>query len=395
MVSESTHRPSRSPIYRRGGLRATVAVAVLSATMVACGGRTVTEEINDILPEQSKYQSSTSLPALEVPPGLSSSTIKDSFKVPGASSAGSATYSEYSDKQRRPGGQLDESVLPSISDAWVERKDEERWLVVRASPGQLWPRIRDFLVETGFVIELDDPSIGIMETSWAEERPNLPQGFLRRTLAKLNNYAYTYASRDRFRVRLERGETPGTTEIFISHRGAQEVSQAGAFVWQPRPSDPELEAEMLNRLLVSLGVEQRQADTLMAQSRPKASRARLVRDASGGNTLALEDDFSRAWRRTGLALDRVGFTVEDRDRSRGLFFVRYVDPLAEEKAKDESFVSKLKFWSDDKPEQDSEYLISLKQDGPSTDVVVLTKAGEREVSKTADQILSLLHEQLK
>ena len=62
----------------------------------------------------------------------------------------------------------------------------------------------------------------------------------------------------------------------------------------------------------------------MAASAPPDPRVRLVREDGGTQAaLALDVGFSQAWRRTGLAIDRAGFTVEDRDRSRGLFFVRY------------------------------------------------------------------------
>jgi outer membrane protein assembly factor BamC len=127
----------------------------------------------------------------------------------------------------------------------------------------------------------------------------------------------------------------------------------------------------------------------------------LERDG-GGSVLRLQEQFSRAWRRTGLALDRVGFTVEDRDRSRGLYFVRYVDPESDLRGKEEKgFFSKLAFWSsdDDKRDQSRDgYLVSLigGRDGDeNTQVVVLNKDGERDGSPTADRILSLLHEQLR
>jgi outer membrane protein assembly factor BamC len=231
-------------------------------------------------------------------------------------------------------------------------------------------------------------------------------------LNKLNDALYGAVTRDKFRTRLERGAEPGTTEIFVSHRGAEEVSTGKVTraqddtgsrdelrVWQPRPADPELEAEMLNRMLVAFGVDEQRAAGMIAQTRDKRDRSKMVRDRNGIKGLALDESFSRAWRRTGLALDRVGFTVEDRDRSRGLYFVRYVDPDTDIRGKKEGFFSKLKFWGDDdKADRDDGYLISLiggKDGDETTQVVILNKRGEPESGDTADRILGLLHEQLK
>ncbi len=214
-------------------------------------------------------------------------------------------------------------------------------------------------------------------------------------------------TRDKFRTRLERGTVPETTEVYVSHRGAEEVSTGKVsralddtgseevYVWQMRPSDPELEAEMLNRLVIALGVQQETATKLVAQAPERPARARLVSDGEGAKVLDVQDNFSRAWRRTGLALDRVGFTVEDRDRSRGLFYVRYLDTDRADAGAEKGFFSALKFWGDDEKAAAGEYLVSLIGKQATTQIVILDVDGKRETSETADRILSLLHEQLK
>lgn len=382
---------------------------VVAGLLVGCAG--IDRAIDRVLPRGgTAYKTSGSLPPLEVPPGLASSGIKGAYPV---AQDGSATYSEYSGRaqsgqqgtdgeptsanQRRP-GQLASAaaVLPLADHVRVERSGDKRWLVVKATPGRIWPRLRDFWLENGFLISFEDPAIGIMETAWAEKREDLPVGVVQRLLSKIKSAAYAYATRDRFRVRLERGTEPGTTELFISHRGAEEKSQEGRFVWVPRSSDPELEAEMLNRLMVAFGLPKQEATRLLASSPARPSRAEILKDSGGGTVLALREDFSRAWRRTGLALDRVGFTVEDRDRSRGLFYVRYVDPLADENKKEAGWLEKLKFWGNETRDlSENEFLISLVESDSSTQVLVLTKRGQRDSSGTGDRILSLLHEQLR
>jgi outer membrane protein assembly factor BamC len=373
--------------------RAGVLVALVASLM---GCSNIEGAIDRVLPrEGTQYETSGSRAPLEVPPGLSSTTIKDAYPVGGKSSA---TYSELIEGKNGAVGTNTAAlgVLPVVADARVGRNGDERWLVVDAQPGIIWPKLREFWLKNGFLISQDDPAIGIMETAWAEKREDLPVGMIQRLLSKVNTAAYSFATRDRFRVRLERGTEQGTTEIYVSHRGAEEKSQGDSFVWVPRPADPEIEAEMLNRMMLVLGVPRETADRLIAQHAPREERASMLTDANGVPVLALREDFSRAWRRTGLALDRVGFTVEDRDRSRGLFYVRYVDPLADSKKTDNGWVNKLKFWGDDsKPPDENEFLISLVGGDTSTQVLVLDKQGHRDHSGTGERILSLLHEQLK
>ena len=355
------------------------------------------EMIDTVMPEKKvKYRTSTSLPPLEVPPDLSSQAIQDALLLPGEKETGGANYSDYAGQD--DAGTAVALVLPELTDVRVARDGDKRWLVIRAQPQEVWPQVRDFWFTEGLQIKMEDPSIGIMETAWAENRADIPKGLIRKLLENLSSKLYSAATRDKFRVRLERGDADGTTELYISHRGVEEVARGEGYIWQPRPSDPELEAEMLNRMLVYFGVNRERANTLLASDEPRVERAQLVRTDTG-SSLAIDEDFSRAWRRTGLALDRVGFTVEDRDRSRGLYYVRYVDPFREAGGEeDEGWLSKLEFWGDEEGELqpgEDEFLISLIGEGETTQVVVLNVEGERETSATADRILSLLHEQLK
>ena len=236
-----------------------------------------------------------------------------------------------------------------------------------------------------------------METDWAENRARVPDGFIRNTLGKLLDSVYSTSERDKFRTRLERGREPGTTEIYISHRGMEEVYTSLAedeTKWQPRPADPELEAEMLRRLMVRLGVQEERARTQVASA--KAAPRATLRKGSDGNSLALNEQFDRAWRRVGLALDRVGFTVEDRDRSKGLYFVRYIDPMLDNKSADNrGWFSRLKFWGNSDPKQAEQFRVLVKDMGERAEVNVLNKEGTPEKSATANRILTLLHEQLK
>jgi outer membrane protein assembly factor BamC len=240
-----------------------------------------------------------------------------------------------------------------------------------------------------------------METDWAENRAKIPDDLIRRAIGKLFDDVYSTAERDKFRTRLEPGAEPGTTEIYISHRGMYETyitEGKDQTRWQPREADPNLEAEMLRRLMVRLGVEETRASVMLA-SAPVAERARMVgKAADGAAALEVQEPFDRAWRRVGLALDRVGFTVEDRDRSKGMYFVRYVDPDADaKKGDDKGIMSKLMFWKSgkDAADKDARYRIYVKGSGSNSTVQVLTREGGVDASETSHRILDLLLQQLK
>jgi outer membrane protein assembly factor BamC len=352
--------------------------------------------------EQKKidYKSAGKAPSLEVPPDLSAVSQDDRFAVPDTSARGSATYSAYN-KERATNPQRDgANLLPELSNAHVERAGSERWLVVKATPEQVWPVIREFWQENGFLIKTENPETGIMETDWAENRAKIPQDVIRNVLGKVLDSLYSTAERDKFRTRLEPGKDTGTTDIYISHRGMYEVIKGGdggtATVWEPRPADPGLEAEFLRRLMVRFGVEQSRAKELLAADSTPV-RAKLTRLADGGSKLALDDPFDRAWRRVGLALDRVGFTVEDRDRSQGVYYVRYIDPETDgDKKAEKGWFSKLAFWrSSDKKKSTEQYQVKVAEVGDASQISLLTKDGTADKSETANKILNLLYEQLK
>lgn len=364
--------------------------------LAALGGcKAITAKLDEVDPEtRVEYKKSRSLPPLEVPPDLTSSTVDDTLAVPDISPSGTATYSVYSGGRSDPQVMLRENVLPREDNVRVERDGNKRWLVMQGEPDQWWPKVREFWLQNGFLIKQEDPRIGIMETDWLENRADIPKDPIRSVLSKVFDRLYSAATRDKFRVRLERTQEPGGTELFLSHNGVEEVVQGDSTIWQPRPSDPELEAEMLNRLIVFFGVDEKKAQALLARE-AETPRATLTKDANGGVSLTLQEDFSRAWRRTGLALDRIGFTVEDRDRSRGLYYVRYADPLKDQE-KQGGFLSRMKFWGkDDIKPPTEQYLVSVTSESDSTRIAVINQDGARDDSETAGRILTLLHEQLK
>lgn len=348
-------------------------------------------------PDRIDYKSAAKGRALEVPPDLTQLQRDNRYTIPSAN-RGTATASGYTLQQgTRPAATV---VAPkAVEDMRIERAGNQRWLVINRSPEELWPQIKDFWQDSGFLIQLDAPQAGVMETDWAENRAKIPQDFIRNTLGKVLDSLYSTGERDKFRTRLERGPN-GTTEVYLSHRGMVEELVGNAkenTVWTPRPADPELEAEFLSRLMARLGADATQAKAEVANTASQPARSKLVKNSSGGY-VEVDESFERAWRRVGLALDRVGFTVEDRDRGAGMYFVRYVDPNTDQAAPtSRSLLSRLNPFSSSatKANQAVRYRVLVKGAGTSSQVVVLDDAGRPESSKTGDRILSLLNEQLR
>jgi len=372
-------------------------VAGLAVFLAGCGGSLFEGQ-------RIEYKSAAKLPSLEVPPDLTAPSRDSRYQVPDINPSGTATYSTYSTERAGAPRAGATEVLPAVSAAKVrmERAGTQRWLVVPQVPEKVWPLVKEFWQELGFLIKIEVPEAGVMETDWAENRAKIPQDFIRNALGKVLDSLYSTSERDKFRTRLERGVEPGTTEIYISHRGVAEVytsQRQDSTVWQARPADPELEAEFLRRFMVRLGIEEQQATAQVAPEK-RAERANIVRSQDGATLLEVDETFDRAWRRVGLALDRVGFTVEDRDRSKGIFFVRYVDPEKDAQAggkRDDGFLSKLMFWKSGSsdPRSAEQYRVQVKENKGASKVEVLNKDGQLEKSDAARRILTLLHEQLK
>ena len=282
----------------------------------------------------------------------------------------------------------------------VERNGNQRWLVVKQTPEQLWPQLKQFWNDSGFTIEADSATTGVMETNWVENRSKIPQDIVRRTIGKVFDSAYSTGERDKYRTRLERA-ADGSTEVYISHRGAEEVltgAQKEIIQWTVRPNDPGLEAQFLAKLMARLtgAPDVKQAETVVASAPVQPLHARMVGTGAAGY-VELDEGFDRAWRRVGLALDRVGFTVEDRDRVNGVYFVRYVDPDA---VGSTGFLTKLLSFGSttDKEKEAQRYRVTVKAAAAganTSQVAVQANDGKADTGAVGTKILKLLGDELK
>ncbi len=369
----------------------------LLVVVLLAGGCTLLEE------KKIDYKSAGSVPSLEVPPDLLLPAGDSRYTVPDAAPAGPTTYSAYSKERGAQPTAESRRLLPSVDKVRIERAGTQRWLIVEQPPQQVWPLLKDFWQDMGFIVNIELPEAGVMETDWAENRAKIPLDPIRSLLGKALDMLYSTAERDKFRTRLEPTSNGQGTEVYISHRGMVEVFEGtqsggdqgqGRTMWQPRPANPELEAEMLRRLMTRLGVEEGRAKSMMAEQ-PLEPRASLGKASDGAPSLNLPEPFDRAWRRVGLALDRIGFVVEDRDRAAGLYYVRYADPEAGAK-KDPGILSKLAFWKSEEPKgQAQRYRVKVVGADENSEVTVQNEDGSPASTDTGRRIATLLHEQLK
>ena len=333
------------------------------------------------------YRSTAKAPSLDVPPDLTQLSKDSRYAIVGGAVSASSLNSA------KPTSATTVIAANTIGDIRVERMGNQRWLVVGRTPERLWGPLKDFWQDNGFVLTLDESALGIMETDWNENRAKIPQDFVRATIGKVFDGLYSTPERDKFRTRLER-DANGNTEIFISHRGMVEVYNnegKDSTIWQKRPADPELEAEFLQRLMVRLGSGKVEAQTAVTSTVSKAPAVVATTDGAQ-SIIRMEETFDRAWRRVGLALDRSGFTVEDRDRKQGIYFVRYV-PVGTD-APQPGFFSRL-FAGDEKSNEALKYQIAVRTTGTSTVVSVLDGKGNTANSETAQRIVKVIADDLK
>jgi outer membrane protein assembly factor BamC len=394
--------------------RGATAALCTAAALAACTGAFEGKKID--------YKSAESkpLPKLEVPPDLATPGKSTRYALPDAPDGRPATYSEYeAARAGKPGtatgataaGPASASgVLPVSDKVRLERAGSQRWLRVAAPPEEVWPVLREFWQENGFLVAREDESLGLMETDWAENRAKIPRDGLTGMINRALDRVVSSPERDKFRARLERSPDGKATEVYITHKGMAEVyrtadQQERSTIWQVRPTDPELEAEFLQRFATRFGIDDAQAKALVrgtggatpAGGDPSVATApQRARTSSDGTTVKLDENFDRAWRRVGLALDRVGFMVEDRNRADGLYFVRYQDPDAPKGKK--SALSKLAFWrSDEGPKVAEQYrvLVAAPSGAKGTEVRVVDDQGGTRSNDTAKRIIGLLAEQLR
>lgn len=337
---------------------------------------------------------------LDIPPDLSQLTGQGRFTQAGTGPVSASAYAQQQAQAQGQNAQGAGSVANNrMGNISLEREGQTRWvLVANQTPEQVWPQVREFWTDLGFELPVDQSTTGLMETNWKENRAQLNQGGLRELVGKVFENLYDTGERDLFRTRVER--TAKGTEIYISHRGLIEVytdSKKESTTWKARPSNPNLEAEMMTRLMAKLGAPKDGAKAASAAQQPAANpataapRARVV---DGGLAVAFNADYDQAWRRVGLALDRGGFTVEDRDRSKGFYEVRLATSTEADKP---GLLDRMQGWFSSKPAPDNitRHRLQISAINGDAKVSVLNSEGKAVSTPSALEVARLLSSNLE
>ncbi|AME24953.1 outer membrane protein assembly factor BamC [Burkholderia sp. PAMC 26561] len=390
-----------------------VAALLLAGGLVAGCGTSSPNAINYKSDSRSKQAS------LAVPPNLLEESGDQRSLPP---QGGQASLSDLQQTQKvAPSAP---TVIPPVSGMHIQRDGTERWLVIdNKSPEQAWPQIRRFWQEQGFLLVVDARDKGVMETDWNETHPQISDGLIRNTLSIATGNSYVAAERNKYRTRLEAGPNGGTY-VFVSQKGMREAltgTNNDNSQWQAKPNDPALEGEYLKRLMSSLAL----ADARQASGQTGMSDAAMAAAAASGPSAAtassraaqnvalaaqtpikedvipeatsdeitLPEAYDRAWLRVGLALDRTNFTVDDRDRGRGIYFVRYVDPK-DMTAAEQGFWNQVFHGKKEKLPKNYEVNVRALTE-TQTRVSIIDSKGNVDSSPQARQIMALLDDQLR
>lgn len=333
-------------------------------------------------------------PPLDVPPDLTALVAGERYVIPDSGGEIVTSYSEYSkgDPVRQQPAQS--AVLSTVPNVLMERSGSERWLVVGDKVEDVWPKVKAFWLEQGFTIQADNPDAGLIETGWLENRAKIPQGGLRSVLGKVFNKLYSSGERDSYHTRLERRKDDSGAEIYIRHRGMSEVSSEDGTTsrWQMRPSDPEMEAAMLQLLMVRLGghaVPQTARQDTVAASLGEVAALKLEAGEGGSKDMLMSEPFDKCWRRVGLTLEEVGIALSDKDRDEGVYYVS----MSKKIERKMSLLERLKFWRTEEANEPESYQVLVNEMNAVCRVSVVNKDGKKD--ETTTHAVELMYQQLK
>lgn len=336
--------------------------------------------------------------SLELPPDLTANNVKSKFDLPRAFSGDDVNV-----RDKIP-------VLAMVESLKLKGSDNFYWLEVEEPVDQLYQLVKNFWGAEGYDLVMDEPVIGIMETEWIyteQGRSNDKKPWLERLFSGDD----LSATQDQYKTRIERDPINNVSRVYIAHRGTEYVhifdtgnddrvlpEEDTDNQWRFRPPEPALEAEMLSRLMIYLGLNEKEVDQQVSNVKLFSPRAYRLLDAEARSPfLILKDPYQIAWNRVLHQLERLNFEVEDASFSKGLSLAKEgvitVNTRIREKDTERGAFS---FFSTT-PEiaYKKIALVVYEESEDTTRVSIETPKGEFDTSQTGADFLDLLYEQIK
>lgn len=330
---------------------------------------------------------------LELPPDLTLVQSESNFELPEVFAGDDADA-----RDRIP-------VLAKVESLRVEGSENLYWLSVEEPVDSLYRQVKNFWASEGYRLTLDEPVIGVMQTEWILKEVGTSQD-KRNWLERLFSKEDLSATQDQFRTRIERIQQ-GKSRIYVAHRGAEynyvlDTSDRGLIPdeddnnWRLRQPDPELEIEMLSRLMVYLGLQRVQVDQKMANIKLFQPRAFLKLNADENSPfLIVKDPYQIAWNRIHHNLERMNFEIAESVYKSGLVDVVgiFVVNLDVEDSNKRGGLFSLSSASE--PETRQIALILSEETHELTRVEIEDIVGELDTSPEGSRFLNLLYQQIK
>ena len=255
--------------------------------------------------ERPDYLDSYSIKGLEIPPTLTQPDTSGEMLLLIPSAEAMQMLKEREDVS------IKGSVSPMFQGLEVKSNDGLTWLEIQQDPDALWPTLKEFWAHEGIRLYRNEPLLGFMETEWVKEYdPRNDDSFLVKMFTKLSPDRL-----DKFRMRVERIEDREASRVFISHRGLEvQIHDEGGTSWRQRASNPELEREMFNRLVLFAGLTKIEADEIFSAYNSYQPR---IRPLKGDDVFEITGDQKIVWQRVMQALDRIGVEILSQDRQQG------------------------------------------------------------------------------
>jgi len=341
------------------------------------------------------YFSDKSLTPLEVPPDLTSPSYENAFRIQAFVEDIDLNVVNLSNTEKI--SEINQKILEVPARIEIKSAGTRKWLIVEKEPELVWDLAKQFLREQGFSLKKIDKKLGLIETNYLENKPDIPassMGFIRSMLAsQIDNVSYTLPSVDSYSLRIEPIKKGKSTEVYLSISSMAEViTNSGgqeSTLWQFKERNISLETEMLYRLMIYLGSDSAEAreKILAAQKNSKISINQTT-DINGFSKLLINFGIEEAWDNVSWAINNINLEVESKDVKEKSFYINAA------RSSDKGFFTKV--FGDDAVRKI--FRIYLRPKSKSeTEVLFLdvSEENETETKQFSSEIMRLISDQLR